>query len=170
MALLGIIYCGIIFMGTGFAILSTAGNYWIANSQEYRGLWYACVTIYSANNLSPNGFLLNNYLVCGAIKNELGWMIATKAFMIIGCLTYSAAFVLSLLNYLKLIKNRKISGAVLIATALFLVVGLSVFTIKANQYKNISYRWSYIVGWCSTVISIASAVLCFIIKGDKESV
>lgn len=147
----------LICVGKGFAILSIIGNYWVGLSSIdlqwfHSGLWFACA-----------------FDICTEIKNELDYLHVTRAFMIIGCMSYFIAFVLSLLSYSKKIKNHKISGAFLLATAIFLAIGLSVFTNEVNKSSLIKYSWSYIIGWCSFAISIISAFICFAIMVETES-
>ncbi|XP_065673496.1 lens fiber membrane intrinsic protein-like isoform X2 [Hydra vulgaris] len=103
MAILNIVTCVLICVGIGFAILSTVGNYWLVLSLSFysmhSGLWSVCN---------------NNY--CADMTNVSDIINVTRAFMIIGCVSYSVAFVSSFLIYAKKIKNHKISGALLCAT------------------------------------------------------
>ncbi|XP_065640741.1 lens fiber membrane intrinsic protein-like isoform X1 [Hydra vulgaris] len=157
MVFLNIIYCVLTCAGMGLAILSTVGNYWVGLASVdlqyfHSGLWIACA-----------------FNTCLEIKEELDYLYVTRAFMIIGCMSYFVTFVLSLLSYSKKIKNHKISGAFLCATGIFLAIGLSVFTNEGNKNSLIKYSWSYIIGWCSFAISIISACICFAIKVETES-
>nr|XP_047146414.1 uncharacterized protein LOC124819172 [Hydra vulgaris] len=101
MAMINYIYCGLICVGITFAILSTIGNYWFkaSDSSEHGGIWYFC---------KLNG--------CEKRLNKADSLIATETFMIMGCLSYFLAFVLSLLSCSKILKTHKISAAVLCVT------------------------------------------------------
>nr|XP_047146662.1 uncharacterized protein LOC105848365 [Hydra vulgaris] len=54
------------------------------------------------------------------------------------------------------------------ATAIFLAIGMSVYTNEANKNGAYKYRWSYIFGWCSFSISIVSAYICFAIEPKND--
>ncbi|XP_065654436.1 lens fiber membrane intrinsic protein-like [Hydra vulgaris] len=157
MALINIIYCGTIFFGIVLAILSTSGNYWIEYTNStvsyHSGIWNYCLN------------------VCVKMQNKSASLIVTETFMVIGCLTYFLAFGLSLVSYFKIIKkleNHKISGAVLCATAVIMVIGLSTYTSNIQTSKNFKYSWSYIIGWCSVAISAISATICFLMKVESQ--
>nr|XP_047122556.1 lens fiber membrane intrinsic protein isoform X2 [Hydra vulgaris] len=150
MALLSIINCGLICVGVAFAIFSITGNYWLSASFSHRGLWFNCSK------------------ACEKVHHKKDNLIVTETFMIIGCLTYFLAFVLSVLNCSKKI-NIIFPGVVLCATAVFLAIGLSVYTMETNQNKALKLSWSYIIGWCSCIISTISAVICFVMKRNKQS-
>nr|XP_047137337.1 lens fiber membrane intrinsic protein [Hydra vulgaris]CRX73238.1 Claudin-like 10 [Hydra vulgaris] len=152
MALLNIIQCVLTCVGIGFAISSTVGNSWwkqeLSDNSIHAGLWNLC-----------------NLYTCVFMSNVPNFLTVTRAFMITGCVSYFVAFVLSFLTYSKKIKNPKISGTLLCATAIFMAVGISVYT---NNTDGLVYSWSYIFGWCSFVISIVSAIICFVMKVETE--
>ncbi|XP_065640740.1 lens fiber membrane intrinsic protein [Hydra vulgaris] len=152
---LNVINCVLISVGLGFAILSTVGNFWVELSlsyyYEHAGLWNWC-----------------DIYICRVITNATDILTVTRVFMIIGCVSYFFAFVLNLLTCSKKIKQRKTSGVLLCATAIFLAIGMSVYTNEANKNGAYKYRWSYIFGWCSFSISIVSAYICFAIEPKND--
>ncbi|XP_065673214.1 epithelial membrane protein 1-like [Hydra vulgaris] len=157
MELKNIILCVLNCVGIGFAIYSTAGNYWLSDSSRFinSGIWVSCA-----------------YESCSYMTDDAWDTInVTRIFMIIGCVSYFVAFILCCLIYAKKIKNHKISGALLCATAIFLGIGLSVYSNTAYEkfINSAFYGLSYVFGWCSFAISIISAIICFAMKVETEN-
>lgn len=53
-------------------------------------------------------------------------------------------------------------------SAMFALIGMSVYTAKYKLRPGYEYGWSYILGWLGTVFTTVSGVLCFFADVDYE--
>lgn len=73
------------------------------------------------------------------------------------------------MNYKILRENICIKTAFLFS-AMFAIIGMSIYTAKYKMKPGYEYGWSYILGWFGTGFTVVSGILCFFADVDYEPV
>ncbi|XP_065677799.1 uncharacterized protein LOC124818300 [Hydra vulgaris] len=161
MVICNILFCIVNLAGIVFAVLSLVTNDWFIllpfsidiDIRTYCGLWSCCTTVYNFTADQVN-----------ISYSKSSVTLLTKVTMVVGCITYVFAFALIMLNYLNKVRNNKLSGYMLLTTAICLTTGIIVLTrdIFRNEPPGFAgYSASYFEGGIAGGISITSAILQF---------
>ncbi|XP_004210995.3 lens fiber membrane intrinsic protein [Hydra vulgaris] len=146
--------------GLVFVIMSTASDYWETathnDSHIFIGLWRGCGTV-------------SGKKLCTQRPKSSAALKVTTIFMVLGCLGYLAATTYCAIILIKKELSIRLLAGILYATAFLLLVALCLYTVKLSTTQ-FTYGWSYIVGWCSTVVSFIAAGLCFVGHGGYQSI
>ena len=64
--------------------------------------------------------------------------------------------------------DGKIVGVMFMVAAVSMLIALSVFTGKQidniNNFKDVNWGWSYILGWIGTILAFVCSVLASVLK------
>lgn len=167
-------FCGL--LGVIFLITATPTHHW------YHARPYGTN---STNHTAPKGvhveeiyggifedckqFSDNSY-TCISQKGD-AYLKSTKACLIVGILLFAAVIVYTLLLSFTRGICYKVLGGLLVLTAFFIMVAMSIYTDQHSvEGDDAEYGWSFSLGWASFIFTLISGILSFFGSVEYETI
>ena len=164
----------VIFSGVTLALLAASfgGNNWIVSDLQLNhilkdskfGLWKLCVSVCVGPYCSER---------CGSRSNQV--TDKTQAARVFACLALVSGIVGCIVAVVRMCKelNGKIAAGSFLTAGVCMIIALSIFTQEHSAFvkqDGVSYGWSYILGWTSSIICFAAMVIHCKCSSDYENV